>query len=205
MVVPLAVLVLGIAVTLFGALWDRRKRHRALAELTSPPDREIPGHAPAAKPHYLLGELAHRRTTPLPPHEPTRAEHEGTVLPYGFASPEFRTDSTHAVRDDARVLVCRSITSMTDLLPLFDGNTLVILTEEISDEVLATLAVNVVQDKLALVVVVTGDPLTDDELAELGTTVVDATDLQAGYVPATSFGHATQWVSTADRSWALSH
>lgn len=205
MVVPLAVLVLGVAVTLFGALWDRRKRHQALEALTSPPDREIPGHTPATRPQYLLGDLARHRSSPLPRHEPTCAEREGTPLPYGFASTEFCTDTTHAVRNDPRVLVCRSIASMSDLLPLFDDNPLVILTEEITEEVLATLAVNVVQGKLALIVVVTTDPITDDQLSMLGASAVDATDLRAGYVPATSYGRVAQWVSTSDRSWVLSH
>ena len=210
MVVPLTVLVVGVAVVLFGALHDRAKRQRALAELTGAPDREIPGYdATAGTPQYLLGDLAHHRREPLPAHDGRpRAMTEGTEIAYGFASPAFATHADGlAVLDRPRILLCRGrVTSMVDLLPVLSRTELqplVLLAEDIDPEVLDTLAVNVAQDKLAVVAIRIGDADVDDLAAGLGTTVVDDTDLQAGYVPDDHLGSAEQWVSTADASWSL--
>lgn len=210
MVVPLAVLVIGVAVVLFGALHDRAKRQRALTELTGPPDRQIPGYDPASgTPQYLLGDLAHRRTEPLPAYdgEPT-ARTDGTKIPYGFVSPEFANRAASlVVLDGPRILVCRgTVRSMTDLLPLLsrpEAQPLVLLAEEFVPEVLNTLAVNVVQGKLSMVAIRIGDADVDELAAELATAVVDDTDLEAGYVPDDHLGRLDQWVSTAEASWFL--
>jgi len=212
MLVPIAVLVIGVAVVLYGALRDRTRRRQAEAMLGAPPDTQIPGFTPKRAPAYLVGPHAHERPTPLPelPEEPA-ARRDGTRIPYGFASPEFATHvGPVAVLDDPRVLVCSDpVASVVEVLHALarhatDGRTAVLVAPEVPEQVCTTLQVNVVQGKLAILVVPVADESARAELASLvGATPVDVFDLHAGYVPAEHLGHAGQWVSDARASWVL--
>lgn len=212
MVVPIAVLVIGIAVVAYGALRDRTRRQQAQALLNAPPDREIPGFTPTGSPTYLLGTQAHQRPTPLPAllEEPA-ARRDGTQIPYGFASPEFATHTGPiAVLDEPHVLVCDDqVTSTVEVLHALaryatDGRSAVLVAPEVAEEVRATLQVNAVQGKLAVLVVLIDDEAARGRVATaLGATAIDGFDLHSGYVPAERLGRAAQWVSDARHSWIL--
>lgn len=212
MVVPAVILVLGIAVVIYGALHDRSRRERARAALTEPP-RPIPGFSPSADPHYLLGPDAHQRATPLPKltSEPAVRD-SGSVFEYGLLSGEFAThDGGLAFSESTIVLVLDAPpTSIHDLLPTLTAHategTLAIVAPEFPPEIADTLAVNVVQSKLSLIAV----PIDDAEDRHALATVTDATpidafDLQAGYVPPDHLGHAAEWLSDRTRTWILPH
>lgn len=212
MLVPIAVLVLGIAVVGYGALRDRTRRQQAKAMLGAPPDRSIPGFTAKNSPKYLLGTDAHDRPAPLEPlAEEPAARQDGTQIPYGFASPEFATHvGPLAVLDEPHVLVCDgTVASVVEVLHALarhatDGQTAVLVAPEVADEVRTTLQVNVVQGKLAIVVVVIDDGPARARLASaVGATPVDVFDLHAGYVPTEHLGRVRQWVSDDKHSWVL--
>lgn len=212
MLVPIAVLVVGIAVVAYGALRDRTRRQQAEALAAAPPDREIPGFTPKGSPQYVLGREAHERPAPLPDlSEEPAARKDGTQIPYGFASPDFATHSGPlAVLDEPHVMVCDGpVASVVEVLHALaryatDGRTAVLVAPEVTDEVRTTLQVNAVQGKLAILVVVVDDDSARARLATgLGATSVDVFDLHAGYVPVEHLGRARQWVSDGKHSWVL--
>src|SRR3712207_2383432 len=53
--------VVGLGVILFGALWDRAANRRRAAEMLAPPQRVIPGFHPDAPAPRYLSELQARR------------------------------------------------------------------------------------------------------------------------------------------------
>lgn len=215
----IAVVVLGVAVIVFGALSDRSKNRRRAMQMMSPPERTIPRFDPEQPtPHYLSELQARRPPASGSQTEPSQAERQiagqmsadHTVrLDCGFASTAFVTDRTtnQAALDAPVVLVCSdSIESFRELLGLLEkqilaDSALVIVAPGIDAQALSTLEVNVIQQKLRIVVV---SPATDRDL-EKAAEVCDASpitrsDRQAGYLPAEALGHCTGWVSTKKAS-----
>ncbi len=223
--VGLAVLVVvGLAAIIFGALYDRRRNQRRAAEILAPPSRVIPqfrGDAPA--PHYL-SELQARRPSSAPRSagvldtdqraEITAqlADNRNPTVGAGYASTDFVTDaaSRWAVLEQPVVCVCAdAVVSVRELLGLLERlilsrTPLVLVAPEMARDVLGTLEVNQIQQRLAVVVVLLPDAGERDRVAELcGTHPVQRSDRQAGYLPPGDLGRCDRWVSTARSSHVL--
>lgn len=217
MVVPAIILVVGIAVILYGGFADRARNAARARAVEQPPPTAIPGlAADAPAPSYLSKEAVLIPPADAPPTdlsddqraELVRVREQSPALPAGWLRKGFVTDapSRCAVLDDPQVLITRTVSSVRELLgPLqraaTSGRPLVLVAGEIAPAVADMLEVNVRQRRFALVAVVTGDRL--DAATRCGATDVDRIDLQAGYVPDTALGRCRQWISDADQSWIL--
>ena len=219
----IALLVVGLAAIVYGALSDRARNRRARAEMLAPPDRMIPRFAPdAPAPRYLSELQARRAPAQTAPTGLSAADRDAlkarlddpdtTKVRAGWLTSSFITDQTSgwAVLDDPAVLACAApITSMRELLPVMERaamsqRSLVIIAPSIAPDVLATLEVNVIQQKVKLLAVSGADPSILGQLAErTGATIVERSDLQAGYLPSEHLGHIGRWVSDQRRSFLL--
>ncbi len=218
----IAVIVVGLAVIMFGALSDRVKNRRAAVEMMAPPQRTIPHFRPdSPAPRYLSELQARRRTTDDRPTELSSSDRDqiGTQLrdastiaiKTGYLSRDFVTDATssQAVLDQPRVLVCADrIESTRELLTILEKlilsrTPLVVVAPSLSDEVRGTLEVNAIQQTMRLLAVTPNQT----ELVQ----VADATraqartrsDLQAGYIWPEHLGGCDRWVSTATASYVI--
>lgn len=216
-----ALVVVGIAVIIFGALSDRRKHRRAVAEMLSPPPRTIPNlPTDAQSPRYLSTLQAHRVTDPRPALDDDQQRRlagqlkaSGTVrIPVGFADTAFATDaaSGRAVIDNPRVLVsAEPIMAIRELISVLehmitDRTPLVVVAPMLSSEVLDTLVVNHLQRMLDVVAVVTRDPIPTDAIVEAtGATLISRVDLQNGYVSDQQLGRCDRWVSDRKASYVV--
>lgn len=218
----IAIGVLGLGAIIFGALYDRSRHHRQVAELTSAPARTIPSfEGTTATPRYL-SELQARRSPPAPTSaldSTTRSEigaaltAEDTVrIGVGFASKDFVTDpeSGWAVLEAPRVLACAEpVTSLRELLGLLERSmlsdtALVVVAPSIEAQVLETLEVNAIQQKLRILVVLSKDPKPVDAIcAASRANLVGRADLQAGYVTGGELGACERWVSSAKASYLV--
>ncbi|HKN43267.1 MAG TPA: hypothetical protein VJW23_05040, partial [Propionibacteriaceae bacterium] len=73
----IALIVVGLAAIIFGALWDRRRNKRRAAEMLAPPARSIPRFKPdAPAPHYLSDLQARRKPDDAKASDLTQAERE---------------------------------------------------------------------------------------------------------------------------------
>lgn len=218
-----AVVVVGLAVIVYGGLSDRRLNARRAAEMLAPPKRTIPQFSPdAATPQYL-SELQARRPAPTrPPRDlgvterqvlTTLLDAPTTVsIATGYASRDFVTDasSSWAVVTHPRVLVCGDgIESLRELLGILEKlvlsrTPLVVVAPSISREVMSTLEVNQIRGTLQLLAVT---PESAEERALVaqatGATVIGRSDLQSGYVLPDQLGRCWRWVSDAKRSHVL--
>ena len=215
--------VVGLGVILFGALWDRARNQQRAAEMLAPPSRTIPGFRPDAPSPRYLSELQARRapaeaaTTGLSDADRAtltrRIEEDGTVsISAGYASADFVTDpaSGWAVLDQPVVLVCADpVASMRELLGLLERMTLsrtplVVAAPDVAPEVLATLEVNRIQQRLSVVVVLVRDEDVRSRVAQAcGATPTERADRQAGYLPPAVLGRCARWVSTSSHSHVL--
>jgi len=217
-----AVIVVGLAVIVFGALWDRARNRRAAAEMLAPPQRSIPQFRPdSPAPSYLSDLQARRPPADAAAPELSPADRErlaaqvkdpSTVkLAAGFASRDFITDrgSSQAVLDEPRVLVCSErIESTRELLAILEklilsGTPLVVVAPSLSDEVRGTLEVNQIQGTMRLLAVT--PTATDLQLVAdaTGAQIRSRSDLQGGYAWAEHLGSCTRWVSTAKHSFLI--
>jgi hypothetical protein len=215
--------VVGLGVIVFGALWDRARNRRRAEEMLAPPERVIPHFRPDTPAPQYLSELQARRApaTAAGPALSTgeraelgrRLEDGGSVtIGTGYASSDFVTDPTSgwAVLDEPVVLVCADpVASIRELLGVLERmvlsqTPLVVVAPDLAPEVIATLEVNRIQRRLALVVVVAPD---DGERAVVaracGATPTDRSDRQAGYLPPSVLGRCARWVSTVRTSHVL--
>ena len=217
------VVVVGLAVILYGALADRARNKRRAAEMLAPPSRPIPHFRPDAPAPAYLSELQARR----PPEDaaPTelsvtaRAQLEAELddratvkIGAGYLSDDFVTDpsSGWAVLELPRVLVCTEpVASTRELLGVLErfllGRTpLVVAAPEFAPEVRQTLQVNQIQQLLRLVAVAVPDRADLDRVAlATGAQPKSSGDLQAGYVWPEHLGGCVRWVSTAKASFVV--
>ena len=218
----IAVLVVGVAVILYGALADRAKTKRAAQEVLAPPKRDIPQfHPDSPAPSYLSELQARRVPETVRPVDLTAAERDqlarqvkepGTVrIGTGFASRDFVTDqgSSQAILDDPRVLVCAErIESTRELLGLLERlvlsrTPLVVVAPSLSDEVRSTLEVNQLQGRMRLLAV-TPSAADLQRLAQAtGADPRTREDLQAGYIWPEHLGSCARWVSNAKASFVV--
>jgi hypothetical protein len=217
-----AVVVVGLALIIYGALSDRAKNKRAAVEMLAPPARDIPQFRPDSPAPTYLSELQARRAPEavLAP-ELTTAEREQLAqqvkdpttvkIAAGFLSRDFVTDrsTSQAVLDTPRVLVCTDrVESMRELLMILEKlvlsrTPLVIVAPSLSDEVRHTLEVNQIQGVLRLLAVTTSGGELDRAAAATRAQPRSRSDLQAGYVWPEHLGTCTRWVSTAKASFVI--
>lgn len=211
----IVLVVVGLGVIVFGALWDRRRNARRAVEMLAPPARAIPGFAPdAPAPHYLSDLQARRPPTDLDA-GPGPEQHQqlldrlagpGTLtVPVGSTSHHFVTDpeSGLAVLDRPAVVVCadrvgslREVLSTVERL-LLAGRPFALVAPEFSPEVLTTLEVNRIRRILAVVAVVAGPEDARAIADACGATPLDRQTLQSGWVDESSFGGCAVWASSA--------
>lgn len=210
------VAVIGVAVIVYGAVSDRRRRQHALDQLASPPKRNIPRFSPdAPSPHYLSDLEAHRPPENAPTSELSDEERaeltelikkpDTVTLPARRASKHFVTDqaSGWSVLEEPRVLLCADpIHSVRELLGVLERliaarGTLVIMAPEFAEDVRKTLEVNQIRRMLGLLAVI-GDAEALQKAAEAtGATITSAGDLRAGYLPDDALGRCARWVAEA--------
>ena len=215
------VLIVGVAVIVFGSLRDSELNQRREQKMLGQPDRAIPGYDRAAHaPGYVTAQQAHRPPGGARPSLPTdiRADVTAAIadtapLALGYASKDFvnDTETGWAVLAEPLVLVCAEpVVAVRELLPLIDlarrsGAAMVVLAPTISGVVLETLAVNRIQQLLGVVAVQTESLEIQFAVAEqTRAAVVDRGDLQAGYLPPDRVGRCSYWVSGAKQTWIVS-
>ncbi|SDD63163.1 hypothetical protein [Auraticoccus monumenti] len=213
------VAIAGVAVIVVGALRDRHVTEARRRELTSPPDRAVPGPGGDAVPHYLTDLDAGRppadaAPTDLSPAERATLERElrtATEVPVGTAAPGFVTDTAtgRAVLDHPRVLVCRDpVTSLRALLAFLEPSLreqrpCVVVAPEVHRDVLRTLEVNRLQRRLPVLVLVADGTSRAALSAATGAEPVPAADLQSGWIPPGAVGTCARLVSDRRRSWVV--
>lgn len=212
----IAVLVIGVAVIVAGAVRDRRITERRRREMLAPPERTIPRFSPdAPTPRYLSELQARRPPADARPTDLSAAERDElqsalagpdvVTVPFGYASAELVTDapSGWAVLREPHVLVAATpLTSIRELLGVLErqiptGRGLVVVAPAIADELVSTFVVNHLQQVITIL------PVVVPEEADRGR-VLDATggqaashqDLQSGYVPPGMLGRCSTWVSS---------
>jgi hypothetical protein len=219
----IAVIVIGLAVIVFGALSDRAKNKRAVAEMTAPPQRYIPQFRPdSAAPRYLSELQARRKPDDAEPTDLTSAEREElarqikdpstTTIEAGYASRDFVTDSASswAVLDAPRILVCSEpVESTRELLTIMEKlilsrSPLVVVAPALAKEVRGTLEVNRIRQKMD-VNAVTASRTSDlaAVAAATGAQIRSRNDLQAGYAWLEHLGSCGRWVSSAKQSFVI--
>jgi hypothetical protein len=215
----IAVIVIGLGLIVFGALWDRSRNRRRAAEMLAPPPRTIPQFRPdAPAPHYLSDLQARRppadrQFTALTPEDRetiTRqiADVQTVTIPAGYASKDFVTDpdSGWAVLDRPAVLVCgEPVETIRELLSVLERlvmsrTPLVIVAPRLAPEVIATLEVNQIQQKMQLLAVTPKAAELPALASACGATIMDRADLRSGYAPPDQLGRCERWVSTAKAS-----
>ncbi|MBO0811291.1 MAG: hypothetical protein J2P23_04510 [Microlunatus sp.] len=212
---------IGLAVIVFGALLDRRKNRRAVAEMLSPPPRAIPRlPADAPRPRYVSALQARQVTDPRSPltdDQQRRLDRQlkapDTVrVPLGFASDAFVTDvpTGRAVLDHPRVLVsAEPIMAIRELISVLehmitDHTPLVVVAPTMAADVLDTLEVNHLRQSLDIVAVLSRDPVPTDAIVEAtGATLISRVDLQTGYLSDHELGRCARWVSDRKSSYIV--
>lgn len=218
----IVLIVAGLVLVVFGALWDRSRNRKRAAEMLAPPKREIPHFRPdAPAPHYLSDLQARRPPedsviTELSADERSAlkvriAEPDIVTIKTGYASKDFVTDkgSGWAVLDHPRVLVCADpVETIRELLPVLEPvimskTPLVIVAPRLADEVQATLEVNKIRQTIPLLALTPSeaDLITIAEAS--GAMIIDRSDRQSGYVPFDKLGQCERWVSTASASHVI--
>lgn len=197
---------LGVAVILFGALWDRERHRARVRHLQRPPERAIPGYV-GEDPAYVTPDM------PIPPREPALSDAERedlrvrlaglTPVEARLAHPAFVNDppSGWAVLDEAAVLVCAEpVETLHEVLPFLDygartSTALVLVAPAYDPETLATLTMNHAHRHLA-VVAVTADGSPSRIIADTcGALALSRADFQAGWIPDSAVGRVHKWIS----------
>lgn len=215
----IVVIVVGLGLIVFGALFDRARNQRRAREMVSPPPRTIPHFRPdAPAPHYLSDLQARRRPEADPSGTLSTeqraaiarqiADDQTVTVATGYASRDFVTDPTSgwAVVDQPTVLVCADpVASIREVLPVLEqlimsGTPLVVVAPGLAPEVLSTLEVNQIRQTMRLLAVTPTAAGLADLAAACGATPLDRSDRQAGYLPPDHLGTCERWVSTARAS-----
>jgi hypothetical protein len=218
----IVVIVAGLGLVIFGALWDRSRNRKRAAEMLAPPKREIPRFRPdAPAPHYLSDLQARRPpedagSTELSADERSAlkvriAEPDIVTIKTGYASKDFVTDkgSGWAVLDHPRILVCGDpVETVRELLsvlePMIMSKTpLVIVAPRIADEVRATLEVNKIRRTMSLLALAPADSDLRRIAEATGAMIIERSDRQSGYVSLDQLGQCERWVSTSNASHVI--
>jgi hypothetical protein len=218
----IALIVVGLAVIILGALSDRYRNKRRATAMLAAPARPIPRFQPdAPTPHYLSDlqarrapEDAERTDLTQPEREAITGELNGpetVVIKAGYASRAFVTDasSSWAVLEGPAVLVCADgIESFRELLGVLEKlilakTPLVVVAPAIAPDVLATLEVNKIRQTMRLLVVTPDQAGLDTIANTCQAAAVDRRDRQAGDVPEDRLGGCERWVSTAKASYLI--
>ncbi len=218
----IVLIVVGLGLVVFGALWDRNRNRKRAAEMLAPPKREIPRFRPdAPAPHYLSDLQARRPpesavVTELSADERSAlkvriAEPDIVTIKTGYASKDFVTDKSSgwAVLDHPRILVCADpVETIRELLPVLEPmimskTPLVIAAPRLADEVRATLEVNQIRQTVPLLALTLAEADLRTVAEATGAAIVDRSDRQSGYVPIDQLGQCERWVSTASASHVI--
>ncbi len=215
----IVLIVAGLGLIVFGALWDRARNRRRAAQMLAPPPRSIPQFRPDAPPPHYLSDLQARRpgddtgSTALTPElresigrEITGAQ--AVTIRAGYASRDFITDpaSGWAVLDQPAVLVCADpVDSFRELLTVLEQlimtkTPLVVVAPRLAPEVLATLEVNQIRRTMSLLAVTPAVTDLAACAAASGAVIMERADRQSGYLAPGQLGHCRRWVSTAKAS-----
>jgi hypothetical protein len=212
-----AVLVVGIGLVVYGYLWDRTSNKLHREQLTSIPDRPIPGHrTDTAEPAYVqAADLAAEQPEPITDPDALAAVRARTdsspSLPYGHLA---KTFVTHAgdlcVLDDPLILVVDGeLATVRELLPVADHATklnrpLAVVASALSDDVLHTLEANTLAATLQAAAVAIPESDQRRQFASLvGAVPVAPADLKAGWVPVQHLGTCAMWVSSPSQLWVV--
>jgi hypothetical protein len=216
------VIVVGLAVIVYGALHDRALNKRRAAEMLSAPSRPIPRFAPdRPAPHYL-SELQARRPPPdaaatdLTPSEreqikASQDDPTTVTVKAGYLAAEFITDagSGWAVLDRPIIMVCdEPVQTVRELLPVLERlvlskSPLVIAAPAFTDEVEATLAVNKIRLTMRLLPIRASAEQLVSIAEATGADRLLRSDLQAGFVLPQHLGRAGRWVSSRSQSFII--
>jgi hypothetical protein len=218
----IVVIVAGLGLIIFGALWDRSRNRKRAGEMLAPPKREIPRFRPdAPAPHYLSDLQARRLpenavSTELSADERSAlkvriAAPDIVTIKTGYASKEFITDkaSGWAVLDHPCVLVCADpVATIRELLPVLEPmimskSPLVIVAPRLADEVRATLEVNKIRQTMSLLALTPAESDLPKIAEATGAGIIERADRQSGYVPLDQLGRCERWVSTANASHVI--
>jgi hypothetical protein len=220
----IVLIVTGLGLIIFGALWDRSRNRKRAMEMLAPPKREIPRfHPDAPAPHYLSDLQARRPpegavSTELSADERSAikvriAEPDIVTIKTGYASKDFVTDkgSGWAVLEHPRVLVCGDpVESIRELLsvlePLIMSKApLVIAAPRLAEEVRATLEVNKIRQTMSLLALMPTEADLRRIAEATGALIIARSDRQSGYVPLEQLGRCERWVSTANASFVITN
>jgi hypothetical protein len=209
------VLVVGVAVVVYGWLWDRATNSHRAEALHSPPDRPIPGLSSSAKPpaYVLPDDLNAKPSMDVAELAALRTRLDAaTPLPHGHGKGAFATDHASgltALTNPVILIVDGELTSMRELLPVAAkankaSRPLVVVAGRISNDVFHDLEANVLAQVLAADAITMPDAGRRAHLAEL----VDArqlppSDLKMGWVPRDALGSCATWVSSPTQLWVL--
>ena len=215
----IALIMVGLAAIIFGALWDRRRNKQRATEMLAPPARTIPQfHPDSPAPHYLSDLQARRRPENAEPTDLSDAERESitqqladphtVTVDAGYASRDFITDSSSrwAVLERPAVLVCDdAIESFRELIGtleklILSRTPLVVVAPRIAPDVLATLEVNTIRQTMRLLAVTCDEKALSTIAAACQAMIIDRNDRQSGYLAPDQLGHCERWVSTARSS-----
>lgn len=210
--VMVVVLVIALALTVYGALHDRALNRRRAAEMLGPPARDIPNlPAEARSPAYVTEAQARRRPDAGGGNAPATSSGNvdgAAAIAVGHASADFVTDARTgtAVLDEPLVLVCEGdVETIRELLPALEhavraARPLVVVAASIAPDVLGTLEVNAIQGKVPGVAVIADDAVRAEVARISHATPVDATDRRSGWTDPSAFGHLARWTSTRTSS-----
>ena len=208
MVVMVAIVAVGLVLTVYGALSDRAKNRRRAAEMLGPPRRDIPNLPEGARsPQYVTEAQARRRpeSTTAPFDRLRERDQGGVEIAVGWASADFVTEpgAREVVLNDALVLVCSDgLETIRELLPALEqalktGRPLVVVAPTIARDVLGTLEVNAIQGLVPGLAVLADGAVHAQVVEATGAEPVDVADRRAGWLDPRSLGHAGRWTSTS--------
>jgi len=216
----IAVLVIGLAAIVFGAVRDRRINERRRREMLAPPERSIPRFSPDAPTPNYLSELQARRPPPdATPTDLSPAERDElrtamdspdtVVIDHGYASADLVTDraTSWSVLRRPSVLVAEAgIATIREVLGVLEnqiptGRPLVVVAPAIGDELLATFAVNHIRQVITILPVIVTDQADRRRIATTtGAQLMSHLDLQSGYLVPGLLGSCATWVSSSRQS-----
>lgn len=202
----IVIVVIAAILTVYGALSDRALNRRRAAEMLSPPQRDIPNLPEGARPpHYVTEAQARRRPdrASSPANGPREPDQGSVEIAVGYASADFVTPGSRAaVLEEPLVLVCNDdVETLRELLPALEqalrtGRPLVVVAPAIAKDVLGTLEVNAIQDKVRGAALLADAAVRAQVVEASGAVPVDSTDRRSGWLDPQALGRVVRWTST---------